>query len=233
MSAAGGLLTGLVLSRRCAGCTAPDAGLCPRCARQLAHPASHRPDPCPRGLPRTSVAGEYAGPVRAAILAYKEHGRAELSGALGIALAAAVRHAAGPGPVLLVPVPSTRAAVRRRGGDHMRALTRRACVELRSHGQRAGMLPALRLTRVPRDSAALTATERARNLRAIFDVVGPVARLGAGWQLVVVDDLVTTGATLAEAAAAFRRHGQPVLGAAIAGTARRVPARVSGRRGKD
>lgn len=222
------VFTDVVLSRRCVGCSAADAGLCPRCARKLAYPGRHRPDPCPRGMPRTSVAGAYGGVVRAAILAYKERGRAELLTVLGTALSAAVWHVAGPGPVLLVPVPSTRAAARRRGGDHVLALAHCASRELRCRGRPAGVLPALRLTRIPRDSAGLGATERARNLRGVFDADPRAVGLGTGSRLVIVDDLVTTGATIAEAAAAFRRLGVPVLGAAIAGTARRVPAGVSG-----
>ena len=112
----------LVLPAFCAGRGGPGCAglgpLCAACGAPLEAPARlTRPRPCPPGLPPTWAVAGYAGPVRAALAAYKEHGSRALAGPLGAALARAVTAAAGAtgptgAPVLLVPVPSTRAAVR-------------------------------------------------------------------------------------------------------------------------
>lgn len=69
----------------------------------------------------------------------------------------------------------------------------------------------LRLAHAVRDSAGLSAAERAANMRGAF-VAGPP--LGAG-RVVVVDDIATTGATLAEACRALAEAGWQVCGAAV------------------
>ena len=132
-------LADLVLPRTCAGCGVPRAVLCRRCAGLLAAPRVAAPRRFPWGFPPTAAAGAYSGPVRPAINAFKEQGRTELARPLGTALALAVAAvvAAVPqahGPVLLVPVPSSRAALRARGRDHVRELTARAVAELRAGG---------------------------------------------------------------------------------------------------
>jgi predicted amidophosphoribosyltransferase len=222
-------LLDLVLPTRCAGCTAPGAALCDPCAAALSRPFWHAPAAAPPGLPAVCAAGRYEGAVRAAILAYKERGRRELSRVLGGRLAAAVAVTlAGPlavaARVVLVPVPSRAAAARARGGDHVRRLAEQAAVALRESDIGALVLPALRLGRTPRDAAGLTAAERAVNVRGAF----VAARLPAPppGPVVVVDDLVTTGSTLAEVARALRVAGLPPAAAAVvAATIRRRPER--------
>jgi len=199
----------LLLPRTCAGCGVPGSGICPRCRRWLAAPRLATPRRHPPGLPPTVAAGPYAGPVRPVVLEFKEHGRAELARPLGAALALAVTvllrslPGAPPGPVLLVPVPSSAAAVQHRGRDHVRELAGCAAAELRAAGVPAWPLPVLRRGRGTRDSAGLDAGERRRNLAGRFR--GRLPRGGelpAG-TLVLVDDVVTSGATLTEAARAL------------------------------
>src|SRR4051794_11563808 len=191
------------------------------------------------GLPPTVAAGAYAGPVQPAVLAFKEHGRAELAGPLGTALALAVAVVLRgvperSGTVLLVPVPSSAAAVRRRGRDHVRELADAAAGELRAAGMAVGT--ARLLGRAPgrrvRDSAGLGALERQANLAGRFRVALPRAGLPPGSRLVLVDDVVTSGATLTEAARALRTAGTPGpgppgLGAVGAAAPRRPPGPVA------
>jgi predicted amidophosphoribosyltransferase len=224
-------LADLVLPRTCAGCGRPGPALCGPCARLLTVPHLASPRRFPPGFPPTVAAGEYAGRVQPAIIAFKERGRAELARPLGAALALAVAGVlaglSGPRPprVLLVPVPSSAAALRARGRDHVRELTRRAVAELRTAGVPAAEARLLRRRGRVRDSAGLSAGERRANLAGSF-VRSAVAVPDA--VLVLVDDVVTSGATLTEAAAALaigRRPGAvPILAAVVAATPRHVGA---------
>ncbi|MGY1670177.1 ComF family protein [Geodermatophilus sp. SYSU D00710] len=231
MRALAAALADLVLPRTCAGCGVPGPVLCGRCTGLLTRPREAAPRRVPWGMPPTVAAGAYAGPVRPAVVAFKERGRAELAGPLGAALALAVGvHAALlPGrPVLLVPVPPTRAALRARGRDHVRELAVAAVAELRAAGVDARPARLLARTGRVRDSAGLDVAQRRANLAGTF-----TARAGAvppGSLLVVVDDVVTSGATLTEAAvtlAATRPDGAaPVLAAVVAATPRPGPGAV-------
>jgi predicted amidophosphoribosyltransferase len=173
------------------------------------------------------AAGAYAGPIRPAVVAFKERGRAELARPLGTALALAVAAVlAGldgpPGRVALVPMPSSAAALRARGRDHVRELTRRAMAELADAGLAATEARVLGRRGRVRDSAGLSAAARRANLSGTF-VLRAEVPTGV---IVLVDDVVTSGATLTEAAAvlaAMRRPGDtPVLAAVVAATPRRA-----------
>src|SRR4051794_11874881 len=163
-----GALADLVLPRTCAGCGVPAVMLCRACAGLLAVPRLAEPRRFPWGFPPTVAAGAYAGPVRPAILAFKERGRAELAVPLGaaLALAVAVVVSAVPGPprpVALVPVPSSRESLRVRGRDHVRELTARAVIELRPFGIPAAEARLLRRRGRVQDSAGLSAGQRRAN----------------------------------------------------------------------
>ncbi|TQN41550.1 putative amidophosphoribosyltransferase [Blastococcus colisei] len=233
----GAALADLVLPRTCAGCGIPGAMFCAGCAELLARPRPAAPRRVPWGFPPTAAAGAYAGPVRPAVLEFKERGRAELARPLGAALALAVAAvvSAVPGPlgpwrpVTLVPVPSSRAGLRSRGRDHVRELTVRAVAELRAAGVPAAEARLLRRRGHVRDSAGLSVAQRRANLSGTFQRVATRPPPAPGALLVVVDDVVTTGATLTEAAAALaagRPAGAtPVLAAVVAATPRAAPER--------
>ncbi|QSI47433.1 ComF family protein [Thermobispora bispora] len=221
-------LLDLLLPPRCAGCGAPGAPACPGCTALLRAPALRPPEPAPPGLPECWSAARYAGPARRMILAYKERGRTALAPVLAGCLAEVVAAALGgrPAPVALVPVPSARAAVRRRGHDPMGVLATRAAALLRERGVPAVVVRALRPARRVADQAGLTAAERAANLAGALEARAPRGRWPAGLSAVPVDDIVTTGATLAEASRALRAAGARVAFAAtLAATSRRRPAR--------
>ena len=144
------------------------------------------------------------------MLAHKEHGARTLTRPLGAALALAVAAAAAragcPGPVL-VPAPSRAAAVRERGDDPTLRLARAAARCLRRGGVEAAVAPVLRMSRRTRDQAGLGVGARAENLAGAVRVPRRLADRVAGRPVVVVDDVVTTGATLAESARALRCRG--------------------------
>jgi predicted amidophosphoribosyltransferase len=194
-------LLDLVLPRRCLGCGATGAGLCPRCV------PGEPPMWVPHAVLPVRAAVPYTGAVRAALLAYKERGRRDLAGILGELLARAVLALPAVPGLVLVPMPSTRAASAARGGDHLLRLTRRAA---RCGGLRVAP-GALRFTRAVQDSAGLGVAARSRNLAGAM-TAGPGP---AGAVALLVDDVVTSGATLGEAHRALRAAGWPVAGAAV------------------
>lgn len=206
-------LIDLVLPRRCVGCGSVRGPLCALCV----------PDgPVVEAAEGTWAAAAYDGPIRTALLAYKERGRRDLAGPLAALVARATRVAvasgpAPPGRLVLVPVPSARSAAVARGGDHVLRLARHTAVATGLRVARDG----LTLTRSVRDSAGLDIRERSANLSEAMAARPPVPGLSA----VVVDDIVTTGATLREARRALQAVGWPVVGAAVvAATPRRTPA---------
>lgn len=203
-------LLDLVLPRDCAGCDRPGRTLCAACRAALGalEPFEHQPARPPPWLPAVVAAAPYEGVVRSLLLAHKERGRTTLAGPLGALLASALEVFGQD--VLLVPAPSSRAAVRARGHDHARRLTAAAA---RRRGLRWS--PLLASARAVADQAGLGAAARAANLdRAL------VARRDLpGTPVVLVDDVVTTGATLAEAARALSAVGADVRGAAVVAAA--------------
>ncbi|WP_046774695.1 ComF family protein [Streptomyces yangpuensis] len=205
-------LAGLVLPVDCAGCGAVRVLVCDGCrgalSGALAGPVG--PSPRPEGLPVVQAAAAYEGAVRAVLLAHKERGALPLAGVLGGALAAAVLAGGtgpGPGEVALVPVPSARRQVRARGHDPARRIALAAAGRLRRAGVPARVASVLGLRRAVADQAGLGARQRRENLAGALAVRRDGVRLTRGARIVLVDDVVTTGATLAEAARAVRAAG--------------------------
>ena len=221
----------LLVPSECAGCHRPGQAWCSRCARLLGPPFPIRPD----GHPPVYSLGRYAGPVRSALLAYKERGHRELAEPFGAAIAAGLLSIAdglaGRPPGYgwwLVPAPSRAAQARRRGGDHVVRLAEVAAAELARSGVAAAVAPALRLARGARDSVGLDAAARVANLAGR---IRP-RRAGlppAGTGVVLIDDVVTTGTTVTESITALRLAGLRPLGVIVlAVTDRRAPSRNNG-----
>jgi len=188
----------LVLPRRCAGCGAPRTAWCDACAGTLG-----RLVPVARpGVARAFALGAYRGAARRAVLAYKERGRRELGERLGAALAAGVAELGGAD--YLVPAPSRRAAVRRRGGAHMVWLARHCAAAL---GPGTSVAPVLRVDAGALDSVGLDAAGRAANLAGRVRVV---ATAPPGSSVLLLDDVITTGATAAAGARALAGAGYRV-----------------------
>jgi predicted amidophosphoribosyltransferase len=221
-------LADLVTRGGCAGCPTPEAPLCADCrAPLLAAAAPAVPTPAPPGLPRPWAVAAYAGPVRAALLAHKERDRRTLARPLGTALGVALVAAAAEGAdtpasgCVAVPVPSSAAARRARGGDPLLRLAHRAAAEARRQGLSVRLIPLLRLHRAVADMAGLDAPSRAANLAGALVVPAAHHRLVRDQSVILLDDVVTTGATLAEAARAVRAAGGRVPAAAVIAATRR------------
>jgi predicted amidophosphoribosyltransferase len=217
---------GLVAGSTCAGCRGDDGPLCASCAALLDGAAYDAPvTPRPSGLPPVLAVAAYDGPVRETVVAFKDHGRWSLRSHLGDALArsvaAALLLAADPGRAVLVPAPGSPGSARERDGDHVRELAARAALVLRREGVRVSVVPALTSVRRRRDQVGLDRAGRAANLAASMAPTTAALRLPRGVPVVLVDDVVTTGATLGEAARALRSCGlDPVAAAVVAATTR-------------
>lgn len=205
----------LVLAETCAGCGRPGGGrtVCERCRRELA-PAPWPVEPMIplTHFPPTYAASRYDGVVRALVVGHKEEGRLALARPLGRLLAAAVAAScarqAEPGTdaIVMVPVPSRRAATRRRGHDPVRAMARAAARSLPHVDSR--VRPVLRHRRTVADQSGLDVFERHANLSDALVVSGP-ARWPRTASIVVVDDICSSGATLTAAAQALTAAGVP------------------------
>ncbi|WP_166356223.1 ComF family protein [Phytoactinopolyspora limicola] len=214
----------LAFGRTCAGCgTAPGATLCDICRADLLGPASPpREVPGTTGL-RVVAAAAYAGAAGTIVVQHKERGRLGLSRPLGEALAVAVTAlAAGDScpnhkhqAVVMVPVPSRPSSTRARGHDPVLRMTRRAASVLRRSGAEATVVTGLRHVRGVADQAGLGRVRRETNLHGAMAVRGLARRLLAGHCVVLVDDVMTTGATLREAARALAVADSAPCGAAV------------------
>jgi predicted amidophosphoribosyltransferase len=214
----------LVLGTCCVGCGRPGRVLCRPCAEDLPGAGVVAwPTPAPAGLRLPVAVGEYGGTLKAAVNAHKERHMFALARPLGRLLAAAVRDllvetGAGTGPVVLVPVPSRFAVVRRRGHDPMLRIARHAAARLRRDGLSVTVARVLVPAAPVRDQAGLDAAERGANLAGTMRC----RRRSPDRPAVVVDDVITTGSTAREAQRALEHGGVTVLGiAAVAATRRR------------
>lgn len=194
----------------CAGCGAPDRALCPVCSTAL-RVSPRRAVLDLDGVAVPIVAGlAYDGVARRALLGLKAEGRTELARPLAVPLRAAVALVwPSTGGALLVPVPGSRAGAAQRGFTPAALLARRAG------------LPTVRGLRAvdsgPQQKALGLAARRAGGHPRF------VARSGVrGARVVLIDDVITSGATVRDAARALRAAGAEVVGAAaVAATPRR------------
>jgi predicted amidophosphoribosyltransferase len=216
----------LVLPLVCPGCQRPGAW-CPDCAATV--------DGSPRAVelsdraldalaalglaaPAVYALTRYTGPARAAIIAGKERGRRDLPAKLGLGLGralawlqetAVIAHGA-----WLVPAPTRRSAARARGGDPVLAMARSAARHLAGIGRPTGIAPCLELARGTRDSVGLDAAARTANLAGRVRY-RPAASPPAASEVVLVDDVLTTGATAIAAVGALAGAGIPVAGVMV------------------
>jgi len=190
----------------CAGCGQPDSSLCEQCERALRSGSGRR-----RTVAGFAVvsAMDYAGPVVGVMRSLKAEGRTGLARPLGAALRGAMEGtdtvagrlvpAIAAGAVMPVAIPSSSAAFRRRGYGVVELIARQAGLHC---------LPALRSVGSRIDQRALGRAARERNTQGMF-AVGAVPQR----PVVLIDDVVTTGATLRAAADALRAAGATVIGA--------------------
>lgn len=202
----------LALPISCAGCALLDRNLCSHCrsALRIQHTDLQYRElwdqESARRLPLW-FAMEFVPPVSSVLHEFKERGRTSvaryLAQPLRQAMKAAYEHSKTSAvPVAWVVPPSSRASFRQRGYSPISMLVRTA-------GIRPKKL--LRINRRRADQSTLGRSERFHNMKGVYSAV-PQAQ---GRHVILVDDVITTGATLLECARALRAGGADVLGAAV------------------
>ncbi len=190
----------------CVGCGRAERGLCRGCAAVFAAAVPHATE---RSGQRVWCGLDYSGAARQALLAFKDGGRTEAARALSVplstAIAAAIAEAPGGAPIELVCVPSDAAALRRRGYHPVDTLL--AAAGLRSAPLLAHSAPHL-------DQVGLGRVARRENLRGALRLRPGTAALN-GRRFLLVDDILTTGATAAEAVRALSAAGATLCGVAV------------------
>lgn len=189
----------LVFPQECVGCKTAGVSVCRACLRTV----DDVHDVAVSGLANVWAAGRYSGLLRAMIIMAKERNDRSLLTALGGLLRMALDRCS-PG-VVAVPVPASRGALRARGCNIVRDLARAGGIDT---------VDLLRVAGRPRDQVGLGRADRLANVRGAFAATAT----GSG-PVVVVDDVVTSGATLTEAQRALSGAGFQVVGHCVVASA--------------
>lgn len=205
-------LAELIFPSRCIGCSQLGISICSTCRKSWHSHIYHRTIKVLDTSYPVISAIEYSPIASRVLMRAKEANQEAADQLLVNALSHSLRYFLknfGFGD--LVPIPSRRSATRKRGRDFMQEIT-----DSVAKSESIKSLQILQHQRAVRDQSQLNSQQRSRNIAGAFSTSFNLAEVrdsGNIGPLIIVDDLVTTGATLAEAIRALRTAGFPVLGA--------------------
>ncbi|MYD36531.1 MAG: ComF family protein [Dehalococcoidia bacterium] len=190
----------LLFPPRCVLCGREGDLVCESCRRSL--PPRLDPDAIPKlnGIRAARAVWPYEGNVREIVRHYKYNGLRSLAPVLALEMGD-VLHEWGPATDVIVHVPVHPARLRERGFDQSGLLAR----ELSQMTGLVAISALVRLRETGVQARAMSAAERAANVRGAFHVPNPAQIRRAN--VLLIDDVLTTGATLTEAARALRHGG--------------------------
>lgn len=201
------------LCPECAASIAPldGAAACTRCAapREPSQEPRHRCPDCrhlPRALSAIRAAFLYEGAIVDAVLRLKHKERTDLAGSLGAALAPLLRALLRPGEIV-VPVPLHGRRLVERGYNQATLLARAAVTALPSAQRPRVDLSLLERSHEGTTHRRASARERRAHAAGAFVVPTGAAARVAGRRVLLIDDVVTTGATVGACAEALRAAG--------------------------
>lgn len=206
--------------RGCAGCDRPDEVLCGDCRSLFSHWRSRElvSGHNVRNTVQAWSASTYQGAVRHAILAWKDHDDIELDRVFGTVITDLMTHTEIPSvchreaTVLIVPAPSSQSSMRRRGRRHIEPLSKAVANALCDCGIDAQSCRALMSTASGGRSVQQTSSaQRVQRIGGRVEVNKGVTIHGR--QVILVDDIITTGATLRQCAQTCSQSGAEVIGA--------------------
>jgi predicted amidophosphoribosyltransferase len=201
-------ISALLMPTRCFGCRRLGLEICSSCQKYWRYNFYQRDF---GGLKVFSTI-EYSPVAKNILLAAKENGIKQTFNLINLALVKSVRNISEHYPMAaLVPVPSQKSAIRRRGQDFTFDLATSVAKEFGVQ-----VLPILGHNRKVRDQSRLDSKARSKNLAFSFSVDRVNLGNYSGKPVVILDDLVTTGATIIEANRALTKAGFEVTGGATA-----------------
>lgn len=205
----------LLAPRFCAGCGVHGEVLCPSCRKVFSEIQYRR---APAGLISCGViysCAMYEGEVRHTILQWKDHGDREVGHLLARFMCGLVERVLPDVcdmPVALVPVPSSRESVHRRGRVHLREITEPLVRSLRRRDVRAQSIAAITMSGHQKKSVAQShAHQRAQRSHSAFQLSSSARRLADFPVVILVDDICTTGSTLLSCARLLTEAGHKPL----------------------
>jgi len=220
-------LTSLVYPNQCIGCYQGSNPLCDDCAQYWTYPSS-RVQKVPFPIYATAP---YSTVVSRIVLHAKENGNLQAQSMLAKAIARSIASVTflKSNECVLVPIPSTRSSNRRRGEKFLIPILSEV-IELLSHksGTTYSIANILEIQRLVRDQSGLTSKERFANMNSAYRVKLPAKSENnfAANPVIIVDDVITTGSTMASAYRALKERNLTVIaGAAACASPARIPIR--------
>jgi predicted amidophosphoribosyltransferase len=212
-------LSEIIFPSRCIGCSTLGISICSEC-RQQWHPHFYQREILCSSEEFPVFSSIQYSPIASRVLLSAKESQLRAADQL---LIAGMVHALNLfvnryGSATLVPIPSRKSATRKRGRNFLQEITLEVAKKtglpyqsLLSHNRKV------------RDQSNLNLLDRSRNVSGSFsvsrDISANISLGNIGPKIIVIDDLITTGATLGEAFRALRTAGFSVLGAVTSCTA--------------